>query len=51
MWYFLVQGEGVYRPAPEQIAAVLDIARAAFAELDRQENVGQLATAEAARWS
>jgi hypothetical protein len=30
---FVVEGEDVYRPATEQIAAVLDIACAAFAEL------------------
>lgn len=49
MWYFVVDGEDFFRAAPQAIAAVLDHARAAFAEVERQDNADHLATAEAAR--
>jgi hypothetical protein len=48
MWFFVVAGENVYRAAPREIAAELDHAQAAFAELARQE-AGHRTTPETAQ--
>ncbi len=52
VWYFVVAGENVYRPAPKETAAVLDGWRASFVEAERQqEEAGRRMIREAARLS